>query len=290
MASIPPPAAQLPVPELPELPEGVTPPAGRLPRWPWWVGPAALLGVLSVATTVVLFAVAVSGAKASDPPPAVSIGATFVQDLALVACAVLFAFVAGRPTIAQFGIRRTAFPSALGWLAVAWLGFFLFSAVYAAIARGFGVDLDDKLTSELGTDSSTAALVATGVLVCVVAPITEELFFRGFFFTALRSSMSLWPAALITGAVFGLIHFKLQFLLPLAVLGAALCLLYARTGSLIPCIALHSLNNSLAFGVTEHWTWEVPAVMAGSLAVVLAVVLPLAQRPAWPRDASVRVT
>ena len=42
-----------------------------------------------------------------------------------------------------------------------------------------------------------------------------------------------------------------MFLVPLGVFGALLCLLYHRTGSLLPCMALHALNNSLALGVSQ---------------------------------------
>ena len=70
----------------------------------------------------------------------------------------------------------------------------------------------------------------------------------------------MWPAALITGLVFGGIHAGSSdpaFLVPLAALGMGLCLLYVRTGSLYPCVAAHALNNSLAFGVSQDWGWEI---------------------------------
>ena len=44
-----------------------------------------------------------------------------------------------------------------------------------------------------------------------------------------------------------------MFLVPLGVFGALLCLLYYRTGSLLPCMVLHALNNSLALGVSQSW-------------------------------------
>jgi len=80
--------------------------------------------------------------------------------------------------------------------------------------------------------------------------------------------------------VFGLIHFKPEFVAPLAVLGVALCLLYAQTGSLLPCIALHSLNNSLAFGVTQGWTWQIPLLMVVSLAILTLILTPIVRRAA----------
>jgi uncharacterized protein len=262
--------------QTPELPDGVVPPAARPPRWQWWLPVLALLGTFAVATFALIVGLAVSGE--SKPTPAVNIAATFVQDASLVVCAVLFAFLAGRPTAWQFGLRPTRFWPAVGWLALAWLGFFVFSALYSVLMQALGVELDDDLPQQLGADKSTVALVFVGILVCVVAPLAEEFFFRGFLFTALRGSLGLWPAAAITGLVFGLIHFKLEFLAPLAVLGFALCLLYAQTGSLLPCIALHALNNSLAFGITQHWTWQIPLTMVAALAVLAAVLTPIVRR------------
>ena len=146
----------------------------------------------------------------------------------------------------------------------------------------------DRLPSELGADKSTVALVSVSVLVCVLAPIAEEFFFRGYFFTALRSWKGVWPAAVITGLVFGAIHVgsaPAPYLVPLAVFGLLLCLLYWRTGSLYPCIALHALNNCLAFGVSQKWDWQVPLLMVGALTVISAIILPLGGARRRPRTA-----
>jgi uncharacterized protein len=266
------------LPQAPELPDGVVPPSARQPRWPWWLPVLALLGTFAIATFALLIGVAVTGK--SKPTSGVTIAATYVQDGGLVLCAVLFAFLTRKPSAWQFGLRPTRFWQAVGWLAVAWLGFFAFSAFWSVLMHAVGVKLDDNLPLQLGVDDSNVALVLVAVLVCVIAPMAEEFFFRGFLFGALRGYMKLWPAALITGLVFGLIHFKLEFLAPLAVLGVALCLLYAQTGSLLPCIALHSLNNSLAFGVTQGWTWQIPLLMLASLAILAAILTPIVRRAA----------
>jgi hypothetical protein len=113
------------------------------------------------------------------------------------------------------------------------------------------------------------------------------VFFRGYFFTALRNWHGVWPAAIITGLTFGGIHAgsaPVGYLVPLAVFGFGLCLLYWRTGSLYPCIALHCLNNSIAFGVTQSWNWQIPLVMAGSLTVIGLVMLAVGDRT--PRAAT----
>ena len=67
--------------------------------------------------------------------------------------------------------------------------------------------------------------------------------------------------------------------MPLAFFGMVLCLLYERTGSLWPCIALHCANNTLAFGAAEGWTWQIPLVLVGALSAI-ALLATLALR-AW---------
>ena len=62
------------------------------------------------------------------------------------------------------------------------------------------------------------------------------------------------------------------FLVPLALFGFGLCLIYAWTRSLYPCIALHALNNALAFGSSEHWSWQIPVVVAGALVAIGCVL------------------
>jgi membrane protease YdiL (CAAX protease family) len=241
------------------------------------------LGVAVLGVSVVALAVDVAGTDvaADDPPPGVTIAGTFIQDAALIFSALLLARLTdGRPRPEHFGLRRVAPLFAVGWVALTWSTFLVFSGIWAAALE---ISESDDLPQELGADESTAALVAVALLVCVAAPIAEELFFRGFCFAALRRWIGVAGGAIATGVIFGLIHAgsaDAVFLVPLAFLGAALCLLYQRTGSLLPCIALHALNNSLALGVSQEWAVpEVLALMAAAVVVVLAIVLPFS-RPA----------
>ena len=82
-------------------------------------------------------------------------------------------------------------------------------------------------------------------------PVAEELFFRGFFFAGLYSRWSLWPSALLSGAIFGLVHAPTgpTAAIPLAGLGVGLAWLYNKTGSIWPCMLAHFLNNAIAISV-----------------------------------------
>ena len=293
MSSSPPPSADrpAPVPARPELPEGVwrpDPPARRrgragLPNWPAWAPFAAMLGTLLVSVAgvgVIALLVELAGTDTvSDTPPGVTIGGTYVQDLALIGSALLLAKLLDPPLEpGKFGLRLTRLRPAIGWTLLCWFGFFAFATVWGL---ALGITESDDLPEELGVDGSTAALVAVSLLVCVIAPIAEELFFRGFCFTALRRSLGTFPAAALTGIIFGAIHLggtEIEFIVPLMVFGFLLCLLYVWTGSLLPCIVLHALNNALALGVSQDWGAATVLAMAAAAAIALAIVLPFARR------------
>jgi hypothetical protein len=248
--------------------------------WPPWAAPVALLAGLVLAGIAGLvvdlpalaFGVTITS---SHTPPGLAIADTFVQDLAFVLAAVYCAHLGGRAVRSwQFGLRRpgAGWRSAAGLLLLLLVVFFLLSVTWAEIFN----PKEEKLLKQLGSNEGTALLLLSAGLTCVVAPMCEEMLFRGFIFTALRNWRGTLPAAVITGLLFGAVHFgsaPALDLVPLAALGFGLCLLYRRTGSLYPCFITHSLNNSIAFAGLEHWSWQAPVLMVSALAGIGAIVL-----------------
>ena len=148
----------------------------------------------------------------------------------------------------RLGLRRFK-PSGLGLAAAAYVAYILFVAmVYSPLVQ----PPEQDITEELGIDQTTLAAVLGGILIIVFAPISEEMFFRGFVYGGLRTRMGLWPAAAISAVVFGLPHVTssdLTIVPPLVIFGLLLAWLYEYTGSLGPPIALHTINNAIAFTV-----------------------------------------
>jgi membrane protease YdiL (CAAX protease family) len=282
MPSVPPPTAVQSEPP-------TEPPSDDAP-WPLWTAPAALVAGLALGYTLVAIVAIVangSGASLSHPPPAVTITGNVLFDLAFVAAGLYFTRLQGdRPRAADFGFRRISLRLGVSAFLVAGVAYYALSFAYAAI---FNLKGSEKLPKDLGVDKSTVAAVAATVFVCVIAPIAEEFFFRGFLFGVLRRwrvvvagrEIGVWLAAAITAILFGLAHTGSaapQYLVPLAVLGFILALVRWRTGSLYPCMALHSVNNALAMGINQfRWTvGGVLALIAGSLLVIGAITGPLA--------------
>ena len=86
------------------------------------------------------------------------------------------------------------------------------------------------------------------LLIVIAAPIAEETCFRGMLFGGLREKLPRLVAALICGLIFGALHALtgVTAVPPLIVFGFLLALLYERTGSIVPGILLHMLNNIVA--------------------------------------------
>ncbi|MFH1406949.1 MAG: type II CAAX endopeptidase family protein [Candidatus Omnitrophota bacterium] len=82
------------------------------------------------------------------------------------------------------------------------------------------------------------------LLVAVIGPVAEEIFFRGFLYPALRNKIGRPSAVAASGILFSLLHTNLSGLLPISILGMLLAYLYERTGSLMAPVAVHILHNS----------------------------------------------
>lgn len=104
----------------------------------------------------------------------------------------------------------------------------------------------------VGTAGSQAAVpfasmepVADMLNACVLAPIVEEIIFRGTFFALSRRFMGFWPSALTNAALFTLMHSPMN--MPTAALHAPMyCLMYEATGHARYGIALHFAFNALS--------------------------------------------
>jgi membrane protease YdiL (CAAX protease family) len=250
--------------------------------WSPWFGPAALVAGLVAAAVgglVIDIPAAVLGVKISEShiPPGLVIADTVVQDVAFVAAAVFFAQLGGRRVGAwQFGLRPPRPRRTLRVVGIFVLAFVAFLLVWSALVH----TQKEKLLETLGTHESTALLLLSAALTCVIAPICEEFLFRGFIFSALRNWRGIWPAAAITGVLFGGVHAlgsaPASDLPPLVVLGFLLCLVYQYTGSLYPCVALHALNNSIAFAGLEEWSaGDGLALLAAAWGAIALIALTL---------------
>lgn len=136
------------------------------------------------------------------------------------------------------------------WWTVACLSVVCFVAlswVWRALLVGVGVDSDQQLRVALSTHwPGPLALLIVGYSV-FLAPVVEEVLFRGLLLGALVRRWGQWSGIIISSILFGLMHLSDPWVIPpLMVLGIVLGWLTVRSGSLWPAILAHTLNNVIA--------------------------------------------
>jgi uncharacterized protein len=105
----------------------------------------------------------------------------------------------------------------------------------------------------LAENSNTRDKILLILTAVIVAPIAEELIFRGYIFGVLRRYTGRWWAMAISALVFASIHAHIPSLAGLFTLAVALTLVYEGAGSLWAPIAMHSLFNAITVVFTLLW-------------------------------------
>lgn len=91
--------------------------------------------------------------------------------------------------------------------------------------------------------TNPAFLIYTSIFAAIAGPVAEELFFRGFMYSAVKKYIGIFWATMITASLFALLHGHVVGFLPIMVLGILLAYLYERTGTLVSSVTVHILHN-----------------------------------------------
>lgn len=243
-------------------PEAHGVPAGRS-RVPWRPWEAVVTGVLGLLAAIVLIAgvtiALTSAGTALDDLDALLPYAIAGQAVAVAGLVLLWVGArygrAGLVALYRPGPRAMAawtvalLAAAIGatWVLVFQFGVgslieALWPGVLPEVQTGF------RELAEAGGARLLLLFLAAGV----VAPLWEELFFRGMLFTALDRRFGFWPGALVSSLVFGLIHVEgtvvgsAYLVAQLFLLGLMACWLLRRTGTLLAPVVLHAAHNAVA--------------------------------------------
>lgn len=124
----------------------------------------------------------------------------------------------------------------------------LATVVYVAVVSVFDSEFllpEQQIPHEVFDDFLVQ--VVAGISIVAVAPVVEELFFRGFLFAGLRKLLGLWPAALISSVVFAVVHAQSGLVIPFTAVGLILAYLYHRSKSIYVPMAMHFFFNAVSF-------------------------------------------
>lgn len=171
----------------------------------------------------------------------------FILDVIAVAVAAGFSLGKFNLPPAAWGLIRPIKIN-IGQVLLTLLGCFVALIAYGAVVAGLGLEfLEPEANIPESLFDQRSVLPLTLFLVLIVAPLAEEMFFRGFVFHGLWPRFPLWAAMLISGLLFSAIHVTgadmIGLLIPFTVIGALFAWIVQRTGSLWNAIAVHFLFN-----------------------------------------------
>ena len=139
------------------------------------------------------------------------------------------------------------------WGTLLWVALFSLGTIIplSFLYEQLGIEMDEN-TQQIITSMMKEpwGYVAVGIL----APLAEEVVFRGAILRTLLGIMSKknhWVAIIISAAIFGVVHANLAQFINALLMGLLLGWMYYRTGSLVPGILLHWVNNTMAYVLTN---------------------------------------
>ena len=179
-----------------------------------------------------------------------SLGGAIIYGLAIVlVLGVPWVVKKRRTTKQELGIQRFVSWKDILITPVGMVVYLVLTSVVTMLATYFLTFVDYGQAQETGfaTVASRPEYILAFISLVIVAPIAEEVLFRGYLFGKLRKYAPLWLSILVTSALFGLIHFQWNVGIDVFVLSIVLCILRVVSGSLWPSIMLHMLKNGVAF-------------------------------------------
>lgn len=179
----------------------------------------------------------------------------FVRDLLITFWVVVLVTRLKKTPLSSLGLTRTNLFKNVRtgfWSYWGMVPFLLVLLLWTSVvAKMFSYEPPAQAVVEIYLKRSTESFIVFFTLfVAVLGPIFEEIFFRGFAYTALRARFGVTVAMIVTALVFSALHLSLTAFLPIFFLGLYLAYLYERTGSLVPSMTAHVLHNVIMVGLT----------------------------------------
>ena len=210
-------------------------------------GSLAALALLAAGVLIVVVVAVVAGFAGLDPTDAAFLQFTVFAVMALESVFVLPAWWWGPRKhaleLSWLGLRSTKLSRAAMLTIVAFAVIMGVNLLWAMVSEWLDLPGQPDLVPLFG--EGPLGLAGAIVVACVIAPLAEEVFFRGFMFAGMRDRWGLAAGVIVSAVIFALFHMSLSTLIPIAAMGAVFALLYERADSLWPCIALHAAVNLL---------------------------------------------
>lgn len=172
------------------------------------------------------------------------------QFTATILCVYLNAVVFRKASWADLGVRRVRTGDLWNYGVKGGLLLIVMVALMGYVLKYFQPELQmQEIEQIMRTATRLPDIIALVIAGAVLAPVSEELFYRGMIYPVFRKYLGPAWGAVLAGLIFGLAHWDLWRALPLAVGGAVLCYMYEKSGSILVPMVAHGLWNGAMFAI-----------------------------------------
>jgi len=166
-----------------------------------------------------------------------------IQVILMLGTVWFFALYRRRAGLRDLGLRYYSIGKTLWYTFISLLAIFIISFIYVFVLSSvFGIEAPSSKIEILVSNRSVSNTILL-IVVAFIGPVVEEVFFRGFLYSAFRKSWGVFPALFISSILFSVVHLQVYSFIPLFLIGWLLAYLFEKTRSLFPAIFLHAVYN-----------------------------------------------
>jgi len=166
-----------------------------------------------------------------------------IQVVLMLGVVWFFALFKRKSGLRDLGLRYYSILSTIWYSFISLIAIFALSFLYVFLLNTmFGIDAPSSKIEVLvrnGSISSNTLLI----IVTLVAPLSEEIFFRGFLYQAFKKSWGVNAGLFLSSFLFAAVHLEIYSFIPIMIIGWLLAYLFEKTRSLLPAIFLHGIYN-----------------------------------------------
>lgn len=219
---------------------------------PSWVLICFFVAQVIVAVPLVIVESLELSVSAIDPSVLNTIASAIIYVITILLVAVLpYKIKKIKTSKSEIGLNRLP-----NWMDIAitpagFIAYIVFSAILVFITTSIfpGFDIDQAQNIGFDNLSKQYEYILAFFTLVVIAPVAEEVLFRGYLYGKLKKYVPLWIAVIATSLLFGAIHGNWNVIIDTFALSVVLCVLRELTGSIWASILLHMLKNGIAFYV-----------------------------------------
>jgi membrane protease YdiL (CAAX protease family) len=166
-----------------------------------------------------------------------------IQVLLMLGTVWFFTLYRRKSRLRDLGLRYYSIGKTIWYSFISLIAIFIISFIYVFVMSSvLGIEAPASKIEILIKNRSISNTILL-IVVAFIGPVVEEVFFRGFLYSAFKKNWGVLPALFISSVLFSVVHLQVYSFIPLFLIGWLLAYLFEKTRSLFPAIFLHAVYN-----------------------------------------------